>query len=476
MGKIDFRKILFGMSDAQSEGRRFPRLLTDGYLDSMGVVQKALNAGIFLFLGYKGSGKSALSEHLRLSNVGKNEIIINDIMMKSFPYKLFAKIIKGDAEQEAKFPLAWQWILLLYVLNSFNNDCSLNHDNIDDWHNTISELRKAQLFPIVSISDIVNRSSKQTLKVNLKLIESTQETISNTDFNPYTLIEHIKDMLCRVTTSNRHYLIIDGLDDFLSNRVEQLRSVVALINESKDLNDWFTENDIPFKIIILCRTDVFDHLSDPNKNKIRIDYSYSLNWFDESETDNYKKSKLIELANLRGRLIYPNISDIFYEFFPKEYDRMPIYNALLEYTRHTPRDFLQLLNMIQSCCNSEKVSSSAISSGIKKYSLEYFQGEIRDELAGYLSTIEIDSIFQLLSQLRKREFKLTDIKRLADNNNKYKNIDFTHIFNVMFECSAIGHLKGADNKHYIKYRNRSMTFSEIDTIIIHKGLWKALVV
>lgn len=47
--------------------------MTEGYVDIEDVVSKALFSTIFLFLGYKGSGKSALSEHLRLS-AGENYI------------------------------------------------------------------------------------------------------------------------------------------------------------------------------------------------------------------------------------------------------------------------------------------------------------------------------------------------------------------------------------------------------------------
>lgn len=122
------------------------------------------------------------------------------------------------------------------------------------------------------------------------------------------------------------------------------------------------------------------------------------------------------------------------------------------------------------------MNGKAISKGINKYSLEYFQGEIRDEMSGYIKPTDIETVFQLLSQLRQRTFKLRDIQHLAEINEISKDVDFRKIFTVLFECSAVGHLKGNENRHYIKYRNPSMTFSPLDTIILHKGLWKALVI
>lgn len=468
---MDYRNIQFGMSDAQSEGQSYPHLLTDGYLDCMGITHKAIKTKTFLFLGYKGSGKSALSAHLRLSNL--ENIIINDIMMKSFPYKLFSKIVKGEAEHEARFPIAWRWILLLYVLYSFDSDTNLNRANPDEWVKTIEVLRKSQLFPIISIADIVTKCSKRTFKVDFKFFQYSNEHLYQ-DIDTDILVNHLKKIIKEVTTTNKHYLIIDGLDDFLSDREQQNQSIISLINEAKDLNDWFANNSINFKILILCRKDVFDRLSDPNKNKIRQDYSYFINWFDESEADDYKKSNLIKLANLRGRLNVPELDDLFDSFFPNAYENQPICNALLEYTRHTPRDFLQLLKYIQNSCCQSIVTERDIYKGIKNYSLDYFQGEIRDEMAGYIKPQDIEKIFQLLSQLRKREFKLYEIQHLTSQDSSYTGLDLNKIFSVLFECSAIGHIKGG-NKHYIKYRNPNMSFSYNDAIIIHKGLWKALI-
>ena len=460
------------MSDAQSEGKKFPNLLTKGYLDSMGIVRQALNSSRYLFLGYKGSGKSALSAHLKLSNMDNRDVIINEIMMKSFPYKLFGRIVKGEAEHEARYPMAWRWILLLYAISSLDNDTSLNRLNPDEWTKTIDILKECHLFPIVSISDLVNKSSKNSFNIDLKIFQYTSENGGST-LDTDAFINHAYRIIRETSTPNHHFLIIDGLDDFLSDREQQNISIVALINEAKDLNDWFVENKINFKIIILCRKDIFDKLSDPNKNKIKQDYSFFINWFDESDTEDYKQCNLIKLANLRGKITYPDIDDIFAVFFPPNFDGLPIANALLEYTRHTPRDFLSLLKYIQDSCVDSHVSGKAISKGIKSYSLEYFLGEIKDEMAGYIKPDDIEKNIQLISLLGKREFKLSELKHITSQTSDYDGIDLNKIFSVLFECSAIGHVK-ENNKFFCKYRNPNMVFSPSDTIILHKGLWKAL--
>lgn len=472
---IDFRKIVFGKSDAATESRRYPNLLIKGYLDQMGVIDKAMDSELFLFLGYKGSGKSALLEHIRLTFRDDPNVFINQELLKSFPYKLFSKIVKGGAEQEVRFKWAWESVILLYALFSIDRDESKDVNQLDEWSVAVETLRDSGLFPIINLSDIVNKASKRTFKFRIpQILENTTE-YERREVDTDILIDYVRQLLCGVKTDSRHYLIIDGLDEFLSNREDQQRSVIALINSSRDLNNWFTDNCIPFKVIILCRTDVFIHLSDPNMNKTRQDYSYTLNWFEESETDDYSSSNLIKLANLRTGLVYPKVTDMFKRFFPSTYAREEIKKALLEYTRHTPRDFLQLLVNIQYSCKRNNVTASDIAAGIKKYSSDYFVTEIRDELAGYMEGNDIELLVTLLSQFKKREFKLIDIKIFADKDPRYSRLDLYKAFDTLFECSAIGHLKGEDNKYYIKYRNRNMVFDSNETIILHKGLWKALV-
>lgn len=472
-----FKNIDFGKADAKTEGVENPDLLRRGYLDAMGITKAAWDSSKYLFLGYKGAGKSALSEHMSLSAKNDPTVFVREILLSKFPYKLFNKIIKGDAEASAKHPLAWEWLLLLYVFESFQNDEMCRWESIDEWETTLKTLRKAGLLPIKTITDIVQKTSKNSFKISLPSLEAAhEETATQTDITIDLIIDYMKNLLLQVKTSCRHYLIIDGLDEFLSSKEYQLTSIVALINVAKDLNIWFKKFDIPFKIIVLCRTDVFDQTSDSNKNKLRRDYSFPIRWFNESETDDYSKSNLIQLANLRGSLVYPEIKDIFKKFFPEQFNGASIYQVLLDHTRHTPRDFLQLLTFIQDTSSGQKVSRKDIETGIKNYSLEYFQNEIRDEMAGKLEASHIQAFFNLLSQVREREFMLKDIEAIAKKSDKYEMLDLEQIFNILFECSAIGHKRGdTEGKYYFKFRNPAMVFDSTAQIALHKGLWKAFV-
>ena len=135
---------------------------------------------------------------------------------------------------------------------------------------------------------------------------------------------------------------------------------------------------------------------------------------------------------------------------------------------------MQLLNNIQKYCKNTTVQTRDIDNGIKNYSLNYFLPEIKDELVGYIEFDKIDLLFNMLSALRKRDFSFREIQSLSNTYPLDQQIDLHNIFKVLFECSAIGHI--VNNRLYFKYRNRNMSFNERDTIILHKGLWKALII
>lgn len=89
-----------------------------------------------------------------------------------------------------------------------------------------------------------------------------------------------------------------------------------------------------------------------------------LDWYDNPREP--EKSKLIELINLRARLVDPATQDVIAGFFPSHIDGgSSTRTTLLELTRHTPRDFLQLMVHIQNYASQGSVSRGQALSGIR---------------------------------------------------------------------------------------------------------------
>ena len=413
---MDFRNIVFGRADAQEEGVEFPELLRNGYYDNNNIVNQVCTTSTFLILGYKGSGKSALSEHLKLS--ASENLYVEQQSLKDFPYRLFSKLVTGDNEQDYKLKVSWRWLLLIQILTSLRKDDDAKIAQGAHLNKLIDFLTQSGVYPLVSMSSLVTKTKSRTFQGALKNFQISQTTnTENAQISFEWIIDYVKGIISKYAEMHQHFLIIDGLDDILISKELQYTSIAALINEAKDLNLFFRRSNKPIKIIVLCRTDIFERLPDANKNKIRRDCSYSFTWYKEGE-DTQKKCGLIDIINMRGRLVYPDLSDVISTFFPSIYLGNDIYTALLEMTRHTPRDFLQLLIIIQDHCTKANVDKKAMDEGIKEYSSEYFLPEIKDEMAGYIQHDAIDRIVNILSSFREREFSYSGFI------NKFNNIRF----------------------------------------------------
>jgi len=97
---MDFLKINFGYMSAEKESTSAPQLLLEGYLDHGNLAHEALYGERFLFLGYKGSGKSAIAERGRLLAHGNPELFVTVAHLHDFPYEtLRSEVLPGGASR-----------------------------------------------------------------------------------------------------------------------------------------------------------------------------------------------------------------------------------------------------------------------------------------------------------------------------------------------------------------------------------------
>jgi len=310
-------------------------------------------------------------------------------------------------------------------------------------------------------------------KRSFKIFPSTDSGADAEEDFPF-IVERLKKAASRFRSKSKHLLIIDGLDDILTTRHAQYQALAALILEADRLNLLLRKNAVPAKIIVLCRTDLFERLPGANKNKVRQDSAVQLDWYHDPRQP--QDSFLVKLANLRASLSGPRNRDIFDEYFPNEVEHQRAIGFLLDLTRHTPRDFVQILTHVQQFSRSGALTRDQILSGIRSYSLNYFVPEIKDELVGYVAPEDMEATLSVIGALRKRDFNYSELEEKARSHTKHK-LDLPSILAVLFECSAVGNVQnrpGGTTYYTFKYRNRNSTLNLSDRLILHKGMWKAM--
>jgi hypothetical protein len=99
-----FAQIEFGNASAEFESANSPRLLIDGYLDAANVTTIACEGTSFLFLGYKGAGKTALGQRLKLLAASEPELFVKSFFLADLPYPLFLRLAGGRTRTGMRSP------------------------------------------------------------------------------------------------------------------------------------------------------------------------------------------------------------------------------------------------------------------------------------------------------------------------------------------------------------------------------------
>lgn len=469
---MTFKSIEFGMAAAEKEKSSSPHLLIEGFLDAYGYIEEILEGNKFLILGPKGSGKSAIGSKLELLSK-EREYFLKQYYLGSFPYKPFSEIIPGKEAPETRFPNHWELILLIASLNSFIEDPSCKFQRNKMFKNVMESFKNVGVLPTEDLTQIIRKTTHKNLKLGLQDILSGGKSSGkeNIPFDMKMLFRTLQEACYTLNMDSEHFIVIDGLDDVLTQRENQYKSLSALILAADRMNEKFKSNQVKAKVIILCRTDLFDKISGPNKNKIKRDSGIILDWF--QDVKDLKSTNLVKLINLRTKISLNRDVDVFDEFFPKEISYGSTIKVLIENTRHTPRDIIQLLNEIQKHTKKRKnPTRDNIYNGLRTYSIDYFVGEIKDELTGFLKRDEVENIIQLLGTMGQSRFSLSELEIIKNKDERFKQLDLLEILDSLFNCSAIGNI----NEKYVtfKYRNRHVPINFNDDFLVHNGLRKGL--
>jgi hypothetical protein len=474
------KDITFGFASADFEAAHEPDLLLRGFVDHMNLVENARSSRKFLFLGYKGSGKSALGEHLKLVAQTEPELFVEFVNIDDISFSSFSQILQRSIEPEARYPKVWSWLLLLFLFNSFSKDEGSNFAQDEELFLTTEGLKQLGLLPQPTLSNAIATTSEQSFSLKLSTvlggIETTFKTTKAGADLPF-FIERLKRSARRFRTSSRHLLIIDGFDELLRRGNLQYDALGALIFEANKLNLDFASTCNSVKIIVLCRTDLFERLPGPNKNKIRQNCAVHLDWCNDPEQP--ERSSLIDLINHRARLSVGADIDVFDMFLPDTLDvhqESATRRQLLEHTRHLPRDMVNLFRKLQEYSGDGRMTRGQVWSALSAYSRDYFLPEITDEMDGYIDGENIDLAKRLLGSFRRVQFTIAELSAHAATLCYPGSFELLKILDVLFRCSAIGNVaRTAEGERFVfKYRNQYAGLNRQQPIRVHRGLWQGL--
>ncbi|MCG7385595.1 hypothetical protein [Paenibacillus sp. ACRRY] len=474
-------QIFIGYTDGKKEAK-FKENFEQYYYNYNLNYEKIMEVDKFLLLGKKGTGKSLLSEY-----INKNAMSVHDWFCNISSYKQFnfheLIHLKSREIKPNEYSLIWEWILLIEIARLVVTDQSADSNLRDkvlrffesnnftlklDMNKVVDITKKGQingtvLSKIFSLSGQFGKDTKYSLGSYLDYIDDFREVII--------------DLLH--STESKFTVIFDELDDKFRNEEIYKSNIISLIKVTDKLNTMFFDERVKCKLILLLRSDIFYKLNDPDLNKIEQDNSVKIDWGNvtnfnaplfslvftkiKQSVESFKELSEFELY----RKLFPQR---IHSYFPDEF--------ILGRTYFRPRDLVTYIRLyIEQFPDETFFSKSGIKAVEQKYS-EYLLKEVKNEMYGHVSEVEINESFLLIKQFKKVEFTFDEIKTyLQQRTNIYKNIEIERSLKLLFDFSVIGNSwmgEGAKKPFYSWAYRENVEIDYDKKFVVHQGLRKEL--
>lgn len=470
---------ILGYADATKEYLLEPVIFESAFFDSKHILEKIEETWKYILIGRKGVGKTAYIAKLQSLSNDNNQFFTSLIPLNDFEYSTFAKTSSdNDITGTKKYLESWQFILLLSIYKFLN---TLNMIENKSFQEMIVILNKFEFSINEDLRKNVTKVSKLKLGASVGNFDANYEAEFGT--KPFsfseritTLIEKMKASLKDIYLNKRVFLLIDGVDDILRFKKNQLEILSSLIRSIDTLNEYFYRNEIKVKIILSIREDILSNITDPDFNKIKRDGAINLSWAENTQD-------LKEIVELRLKMSDKDNSncDMWYKIFPRQIRNTDSWKYLLDHTLYKPRDVLQFLVTCQELFpNKEKLTYADMLRAIKSYSRDYFIEEMKNELSGFSYDLLINSLPSILQKIGRRAFYLGEFIRITNEQStlkKYSEQDIKYLLLMLFQSGYIGQLINSNygrESVVFKYRNPNLNIDYSQKFISHQGLHKGL--
>ncbi|AKA71496.1 P-loop ATPase, Sll1717 family [Clostridium scatologenes] len=473
----------FGFADAAKEYTLIPEIFEKAFYDPKGIVDKLINKWAFMLVGRKGVGKSAFSAKIQsLSQAEANGLFSYQMQLNDFEFSTFAKTsVDNDVIGTQKYKNSWEFILTLTIYKIIYNNLKINEINT---FNEMVELLKDLGFPInINYKRNITTLSKLKVGVNVGAFDIALE--NKFGIKPRSFLERISilnekmlNVLTEICFNDRKIIIlIDGVDDILRFKKNQLEILSSLIRSVDYLNDKFIKNKLPIKIILFIREDIICSVTDPDINKIKRDGSIVLSWC--NRLDDLKS--IVKLRFKLSGIQEDNLESWWESIFPRRIRYRDSWTFMLEHTLYKPRDVLQFLK----CCQEnypekETLTFSEMQSALKIYSRDYFIEEMKNEITGFVNDELINILPSVFGKIGKKSFNYIELKVIINNqplSRQYDDSDVKSLLQLLFESGYMGQIiktgKGKESVIF-KYRNITASIDYEQKFIIHRGLHRGL--
>jgi len=440
-------------------------------------IDELLNGEKMFVIGRKGTGKTAISQHI--NNLNSFDTFSEELNFKSFPFSELYEFGNTTLGYQNQHRNLWKYLIYISILRMMSQN-----ERIDN--NILSKLR--EVFPpdLYGINNLSSKLSKYKLnEVKLEILsgmisasfENKAKSFSEMDLSEKN--EILETIIITNIDNSKYYILFDDLDEDFSNQqfhYEYFSLLRGLFKSALDTKYLFSDK-INIRPIIFLRSDIYNNpgLIDDNKNRWD-DFKLDLIW------NEFKVKKL--LAFRISRVIKPNgeilnyeeISNFLFEkeFVSTNFGEKRIFDFISEQTYLRPRDFIIFFKKLaERAIMLQTENLNVLLRAVSKSYSNSLRTDIASECLSVISAI--NEILTIVSHIRKNIFYFEDfrVKYEEESVSHNHNLTSIEVLRVLFNYSVIGNIT-KDNLKIFKYLSPFSEFNEDEPIMIHKGLLSSL--
>lgn len=458
------RDIDLGGLDAESDYKLAEDFVATSYVTS------AIEGRRTLFLGRKGSGKSALFMQLpKLLDEHQIYSVVVSVTPDQYAWAALKQYQEQGLLAEQAHTNAWKLTLAIEVAAKI---VSLNREwppaaqgSVDVLKQFISTNYGTELKPgLLSTATSVVKGLKS---FNLSAFGFGVGLDRGDTEQPLTpsVISALIESLRAPLAEQPGVIELDRLDDSWDGSEASQTLLVGLLKAAKDINDGFAGPSLvesPLRVLVFLRSDIYDGLQFDDKDKHRITEEH-ISWTSEG------------LREMLTRRLPEGVGadDIFEQGEMR--GRVSPFNYIVKRTFLRPREVLQF---VQECiAQSERSASEIRKDDIRAAEDRYSRWKVDDLKQEYRKVRpEFEVLLEALRQEVHRYDTLQDLEELLAKKapTEVDRLGRRRALELLFEASVIGiRLRGAGHTRF-KADDLDLSLPSSGTVYVHQSLYKGL--
>jgi len=476
----------FGRIDAESE-----YLLAEFFIKTDAYARIEDQEHIVV-VGRKGTGKTAIYQVLLQRAEATSNIFAAGLKFRDYPWGVHEQVKDTDAAAVERYTNSWAFLILVelakLVLTDEGHVLSSDPDTVrakealerflkNNWGSVGFEFK--DIFRRTKYSFDFTPQVAGTGLGGIKREDVPRAQLAGLLIEANRWLRACLERL--LYGGNWYFVLFDELDiGYDPKDHEYDHRLIGLLLAARDVFQWAHGLGVHMAPIVFLRSDIYDELSFPDKNKITRNLVEVLTWTDDLTGENSLKALIDQrIRVLTGTTAKDPWSEVFDDAVMRGTQHKAKHVAVRTYLR--PRDMIQFCNEClheAKSDNNDRITNQDITRARRAYS-DYLVSELDDEI--HTSHPEWDKYLDTLRRVHTMRFAREDFDK-AFNALKLPaaGLDPEVALEMLYRYGIIGFAKIGGGGYggsavAFSYRDQSINFDPAAPYFtVHAGLKEAL--